>query len=177
MSKTKKMEKISIDKLKENPENPRFIKDSKYKKLVQSIKDFPEMLEKRPIVVDENFIVLGGNMRLKALRELGIKKTWVSVAKNWTKKQKEKFLIKDNIPYGEWDFDILANEWDQDELEAWGLDIPKIFAEDFDDAFEDEGVGYQSQYGVIVKCENEEEQEKIYKDLTGQGFDCKVVVT
>ena len=177
MSKAKKMEKISIDKLKENPENPRYIKDSKFKKLVQSIKEFPEMLEKRPIVVDEDFMVLGGNMRLKACKEAGLKKVYISIAKDWSNEKKKEFIIKDNIGYGEWDFDLLANEWGEEQLDAWGLDIPKIFAENFDDAFEDEGVGYQSQYGVIVKCENEEEQEKIYKDLTGQGFDCKVVVT
>ena len=125
---TKKL--VNIREIKPNTDNPRIIKDHKFKKLVKSIKDFPEMLEKRPIVVDENMIVLGGNMRLKALLEAGVKEVWIDVAEGWTEEQKKEFIIKDNVGFGEWDWDILANEWEPDLLEDWGLDLPDMFEEE-----------------------------------------------
>jgi len=118
--------KIEIHKIKANTNNPRIIKDNKFKKLVKSIKEFPEMLEKRPIVVDENMIVLGGNMRLKACQEAGLKKIDVIIAKGWSEKQKKEFIIKDNVGYGEWDWDILANEWDVKELQDWSVNVPTV---------------------------------------------------
>ena len=127
---------IDISKIKENNNNPRFINKDKFNQLVKSIKKFPEMLEKRPLVVDENNIVLGGNMRLKALKKAGIKKVWIDVAKNWSEDQKKEFIIKDNLGYGEWDFDILANEWDLEQLDDWGLDVP--YVEDEEDNVEPE---------------------------------------
>jgi hypothetical protein len=117
------MEKIEITKIKLNPNNPRLIKDDKFKKLVQSIKDFPEMLEIRPIVVNKDMIILGGNMRYKACKEAGLKQVPIIIA-DLTEDQQKEFLIKDNTSGGEWDFDLLANEWDADKLEAWGLDLP-----------------------------------------------------
>jgi len=117
---------VSIETVKENSSNPRFIKDDRYKKLLKSLKEFPQMLEKRPIVVDESNTVLGGNMRLKACKELGLKEVWIDTAEGWTDKQKSEFIIKDNVGYGEWDWDILANEWDSVELIDWGLDVPDI---------------------------------------------------
>ena len=123
-------EKISIKKVKENPENPRFIRDSKFKKLVKSIKEFPEMLEKRPIVVDENMVVLGGNMRLKACKSAGLFDVWIDKAVGWTDKQKKEFIVKDNVGFGEWDYDLLANEWDVAELNDWGLDFPELMDSD-----------------------------------------------
>ena len=118
----------NASEIKSNPKNPRVIRDEKFAKLVQSLKDFPEMLEKRPLVcftdIDKKLIVLGGNMRLKAANELGIKKLPVILADDWTEEQKAQFLIKDNVGFGEWDFDSLANEWDVDQLEDWGLNIP-----------------------------------------------------
>ena len=122
-------QQVKISQVKANPKNPRIIKDHKFKKLVQSIKDFPEMLEKRPIVVDENMIVLGGNMRLKACLEAGLKEVWIDVA-NWTEEQKQEFIIKDNVGYGEWDWELLANEWEPDLLDKWGLDLPDMFEEE-----------------------------------------------
>lgn len=116
---------VNIAEVKENPNNPRFIKDSKFKKLVKSIKAFPEMLEKRPIVVDEDMVVLGGNMRLKACKSAGLFEVWVDIAQGWTEEQKAEFIVKDNVGFGEWDWDILANEWDVDLLDEWGLDLPK----------------------------------------------------
>jgi hypothetical protein len=120
MSETKK---VSIDKLKPNPDNPRIIKDDKFKKLVQSIKDFPEMLKLRPIVVDKDMVVLGGNMRLRALKDAGVKDVEVIIADNLTDDQKREFIIKDNVGFGEWDWETLANEWDAEQLGEWGLDV------------------------------------------------------
>tara|TARA_R110001632_G_scaffold205944_1_gene329779 strand:- start:83 stop:685 length:603 start_codon:yes stop_codon:yes gene_type:complete len=114
--------KINIFEVKPNAVNPRYIKDNKFKKLVKSIKSFPEMLEKRPIIVDENMIVLGGNMRLKASIEAGLKEVWIDIAEGWSEDQKKEFIIKDNVGFGEWDWDILANSWDSVELSDWGLD-------------------------------------------------------
>jgi site-specific DNA-methyltransferase (adenine-specific) len=130
------MELKKISDIKLNPNNPRLIKDDKFKKLVQSIKDFPEMLDIRPIVVNKDMIILGGNMRYRACKEAGIKEIPVIVTDLSEDKQRE-FLIKDNTSGGEWDWDMLANEWDTDELEAWGLDIPVFDIEDLGTAEED----------------------------------------
>ena len=114
---------MNINEIKPNPNNPRIIKDEKFKKLVKSIQDFPQMLELRPIVIDENNIVLGGNMRLKACIEAGLKDVPVKQAKELTEEQKKEFIVKDNVGYGEWDWSDLANNWETEELEEWGLDI------------------------------------------------------
>jgi DNA modification methylase len=123
-----------------NTENPRIIKDDKFKKLVQSIKDFPEMLEIRPIVVNNEMMILGGNMRLKAIQEIGLKEVPIIKAENLTEQQQREFLIKDNVGFGEWDWDALANDWDPAELNEWGLDVPNmdlIELESEDDNFEE----------------------------------------
>jgi hypothetical protein len=121
---------VQLNKIKPNPNNPRLIKDDKFSKLVQSIKDFPEMMEKRPIVcvtdVDGKIYPLGGNMRYKALKELNYKDipdTWVTMADDWTEEKRREFVIKDNVGFGEWDWEQLSNEWDSEQLEAWGLDL------------------------------------------------------
>jgi DNA modification methylase len=129
---------VNIAAVKENPDNPRFIKDSKFKKLVKSIKAFPEMLEKRPIVVDEDMVVLGGNMRLKACKSAGLFEVWVDIAEGWSQEQKDEFIIKDNVGFGEWDWDILANEWDVRRLDEWGLDLPPMFDDPEPEATEDD---------------------------------------
>ena len=117
------MELVKISKVKPNETNPRFIKDNKFKKLVKSIKEFPEMLKLRPIVVNKDMVVLGGNMRLKACKEAGLKDVWILKADDLTEEQQKEFIVKDNVGFGEWDWDILANEWDVDLLEEWGLEI------------------------------------------------------
>jgi site-specific DNA-methyltransferase (adenine-specific) len=119
-----KINKVKISEVKINPKNPRLIKDDKFKKLVKSIQEFPQMLELRPIVVDENNIVLGGNMRLKACKEAGLKEVFIVKAENLTEQQKDEFIVKDNVGFGEWDWDMLANEWDTELLNDWGLDLP-----------------------------------------------------
>jgi hypothetical protein len=124
---------MNIKEIKPNPSNPRIIKDDKFKKLVKSIQDFPQMLELRPIVIDENNIVLGGNMRLKACIEAGITDVPVKQAKELTEEQKKEFIVKDNVGYGEWDWDDLANNWDEQLLTEWGLDIPNFDAGGFAD--------------------------------------------
>jgi hypothetical protein len=122
------MKEIEIKKIKPNPNNPRIIKDDKFKKLVQSLKDLPEMAKVRPIVVNKDMIVLGGNMRLKAMQEAGWKKAPVEVV-DWDEEKQKQFIIKDNIAYGEWDWDVLANNWDNVELAEWGL-IPTDYGVD-----------------------------------------------
>ena len=121
------MQKVKINAIKTNPKNPRLIKDDKFKKLVKSIQEFPQMLELRPIVVDENNIILGGNMRYKACIEAGLKEIYILKAEDLTEQQKDEFIVKDNVGFGEWDWDILANEWDTDKLQDWGLDLPVYF--------------------------------------------------
>jgi ParB-like chromosome segregation protein Spo0J len=113
---------VSIGQVKPNENNPRIIKDYKFKKLVKSIQDFPQMLQLRPIVVNEDNVVLGGNMRLKACKEAGLKEVYIIQAKDLTEEQQREFIVKDNVGFGEWDWDILANEWDVAQLEDWGLD-------------------------------------------------------
>jgi hypothetical protein len=137
---------MKISQLKPNPNNPRLIKDDKFKKLVTSLREFPEMMEKRPMVcvtdTDGKLYPLGGNMRLKALKEIGYKEipdNWIMLADEWSEEKRKEFVIKDNVSFGEFDWDTLANEWDVEELTEWGLDIPNFdgvvlsdeFGEDF----------------------------------------------
>lgn len=117
-------ETVNIKKLKPNPANPRTIKDDKFHKLVQSVKAFPEMLKLRPIVVNDKMEVLGGNMRLRACIEAGMSEVSIIRASELTEDQQREFIIKDNVGFGEWDMDALANEWDAEELQEWGLDLP-----------------------------------------------------
>jgi len=122
------MKTVKITEVKPNPKNPRIIKDDKFRKLVKSIQEFPDMLNKRPLIVftdtDGKYVVLGGNMRLKACKEIGLKEIPIILADEWTEEQKAEFLIKDNVGFGEWDWDSLANEWDVEKLDEWGLDLP-----------------------------------------------------
>lgn len=141
-------QKVKISEIKPNPNNPRVIKDEKFKKLVKSIEDFPEMLELRPIVVDDDMMVLGGNMRLKALKELKITEVPIIKANELTEDQKKEFIIKDNVWYGEWDWDMLANEWNTDELKDWGLDV--IVPMDYEDKNEEIDVSSFEDEGKIV---------------------------
>jgi len=132
------MIKLPINQVKANPNNPRIIKDDKFKKLVQSIKEFPEMLELRPIIVNEDMVVLGGNMRLKACKEAGLDKVPVIKASNLTEEQQKEFIIKDNVGFGEWDWNDLANNWETEKLQEWGLDIPGFDNEEVLEAEEDD---------------------------------------
>tara|TARA_R110000824_G_scaffold107747_2_gene254271 strand:+ start:6446 stop:6994 length:549 start_codon:yes stop_codon:yes gene_type:complete len=131
------VQKIKIQHLNQNANNPRLIKDTKFNQLVSSIKEFPEMLKIRPIVVDENNVVLGGNMRLRACKEAGLKEVWIEKVENFTEEQKKEFIIKDNVGFGEWEWDILANKWDNVQLKEWGMDVWQPTEENYEDFFED----------------------------------------
>jgi len=174
---TTKQKTIKLSSIKPNPNNPRLIKDDKFYKLLESIKTFGEkMMPLRPIVIDENKIILGGNMRFKALKELGYKEVpadWIKAAKDLTEEQKKEFIIKDNVGFGSWDFDVLANEWDSDLLEGWGLDLPNFESELNEPA--DLSDDLSISYVVEITAENEEEQEKIYNDLINKGYQCRVL--
>jgi hypothetical protein len=122
---------MKLSKIKANPSNPRIIRDEKFKKLVKSIEQFPEMMEKRPMVcvtdIDGLIYPLGGNMRLRALQSMKINEipdSWVVMADEWSEEKRQEFVIKDNLSMGEWSWDDLANEWNVEELTEWGLDVP-----------------------------------------------------
>jgi DNA modification methylase len=136
---------MKLSKIKLNPTNPRIIKDDKFKKLVKSIEDFPEMMAKRPMVcvtdTDGKLYPLGGNMRLKALQELKYKEipdTWVMLADEWSEEKRKEFAIKDNVSFGEFDWDTLANEWNVEEISEWGVDIPNFEIDEVLEAEEDD---------------------------------------
>jgi DNA modification methylase len=174
---------MNINEIKPNPNNPRIIKDIKFKQLVKSIQDFPQMLELRPIVIDENNMVLGGNMRLKACIEAGLKDVPVKQAKDLSEAQKKEFIVKDNIGYGEWDWDDLANNWDAQELTDWGLDIPNfdvnnLEAEEDDFAVPDGGTETDIVLGDLFEigehrllCGDSTDSDQVAKLMNGQKAD------
>jgi ParB-like chromosome segregation protein Spo0J len=169
-----KSELIPISKVKANPNNPRIIKDEKFKKLVKSIQEFPQMLEIRPIVVNEEMIVLGGNMRLKACQEAGLKEVHIIKASELTEEQQKEFIIKDNVGFGEWDWNDLANNWDSDKLEEWGLDIPGF--ENIEEKEQDDlSDKIKSEFRIEIILKNEKEQEITYNKLIGEGYECRLL--
>jgi hypothetical protein len=176
---------MKISKLKSNPSNPRVIKDEKFKKLVKSLQDFPEMMEKRPMVcvtdVDGKLYPLGGNMRLRAIQELGMKEipdTWVMMADDWTEDKRREFTIKDNVGFGEWEWDQLANEWNSDLLVEWGLDVWQqeqevdyslLDDEDVDSELSDMANGVKRAIQIEFEKEHYEEAYELVKFWRGQG--------
>jgi len=162
-----------IQNVKLNPNNPRIIKDDKFKKLVQSIKDFPEMLNIRPIVVNTDMVILGGNMRYKACKEAGLKEIPIIIA-DLTEDQQREFLIKDNVSGGEWDWEVLANEWDSEQLEDWGLDVPNF---DINNETEQNDLSdtIDNLYRIEILCKDEEHQENSYNKLIEQGYECRLL--
>ena len=165
---------MKIQDIKSNPNNPRIIKDNKFKQLVKSIQDFPQMLELRPIVIDENNMVLGGNMRLKACIEAGLQDVPVKQAKDLTEEQKKEFIIKDNVGFGEHNWDKLANDWDVDLLTEWGLDIPNfnVINEQEEKDLSDK---LKSEFKIEIICKSEEEQEQTYNKLIEQNYECRLL--
>ena len=164
------MIKVKVDKVKSNPKNPRLIKDDKFKKLVKSIKDFPEMESVRPIVVNKDMIILGGNMRYKAMIECGYKEVNVEVV-DWSEQKQNEFIIKDNVSYGLNDWDMLANEWDMEQLEDWGMDLPLF--DKIDNLEDGEEIEFEQsvqlippkEYILIMAEPNSEEWENIKETL------------
>lgn len=165
---------MPISAIKQNPNNPRLIKDDKFNKLVKSIKEFPQMLNLRPIVINSDSIVLGGNMRLKACKEAGLKEIPVILADELTEEQQKQFIIKDNVGYGEWDWDDLANNWNAEKLTEWGLDIPNFEVADSKEP-DDLSDKIKSDFRIEVICQNEKEQEITYNKLIEQGFECRLL--
>ena len=166
---------LKISEIKLNPNNPRLIKDDKFEKLVNSIKEFPEMLKIRPIVVNSEMVILGGNMRFKACKEAGLKEIPVIVAKDLTSDQQREFLIKDNVSGGEWDWSLL-NDWDKDELDSWGLDIP--INDKIDNSIEGEEIEIDKSLQIIPKKEYliimADEESDEWEELKSI-FNCKLV--
>jgi DNA modification methylase len=172
-----------ITLIKPNPNNPRIIKDFKFKQLVKSIQDFPQMLELRPIVIDENNIVLGGNMRLKACIEAGLSEVPVIHANNLSEDKKKEFIVKDNVGFGEWDWDDLANNWEIEQLTEWGLDIPNfdanvLEAEEDDFAVPDGGIETDIVLGDLFEigehrllCGDSTDSDQVAKLMNGQKAD------
>jgi hypothetical protein len=182
------MKLVKISQVKPNPKNPRIIKDDKFKKLVKSIQEFPDMLNKRPLVVftdtDGKFVVLGGNMRLKACKEIGLKEIPIIVADEWTEEQKNEFLIKDNVGFGEWDWDMLANEWDVEKIQDWGLDLPvdlsvtELEAEEDDFSVPEGGIETDIVLGDLFEigehrllCGDSIDSDQVAKLMNGQKAD------
>lgn len=168
---------IKLSSIKANPNNPRVIKDSKFEKLKQSIQEFPKMMELRPMVINSDSIVLGGNMRLKALKELGYKevpKEWIKSADDLTEDEQRQFIIKDNVGFGEHDWEMLNAEWDLTELEEWGLDIPE-WDNDNETELKDLSSTIESLYRIEIICKDEEHQENSYNKLIEQGYECRLL--
>ena len=164
------IEDINIKLIIPNPSNPRIIKDTKFAKLVKSIKDFPEMLAIRPIVVDHYMVVLGGNMRLKACIEAGLKRVSIIRANNLTADQQKEFIIKDNVGYGEWDWDILANQWDEHLLNDWGLEVP-VFEPTVEPEPEESPVDL---FLIEMTFDSEELRQKAYQELIEKGYNVRL---
>lgn len=168
---------MNIKDIKPNPNNPRIIKDDKFKKLVQSIKEFPKMMELRPIIVDENNIIQGGNMRYKALQELGYKDIpdeWVKQGKDLTPDQWKEFVIKDNVGFGEWDMQILSNDWNADLLIEWGIEIVP-FKNNVEEEHSDISEQIEIQYKIEISCVSEQEQEILYNEFIKREIECRLL--
>ena len=174
---------LKISQIKVNPNNPRVIKDEKFKKLVKSIEEFPEMLKLRPIVIDENNMILGGNMRFKACEHLKMKEVWVERAEDLSEEKKNEFIVKDNVGFGEWDWELLGNLFDDDQLGEWGLDIPEFNGEKniaTEDNFEVPADGFETEIvlgdlieigGHRLLCGDSTNSDQVAKLMNGEKAD------
>ncbi len=156
------MKKINIKSIILNKNNPRRKNDESYQKLVQSIKDFPKMMELRPIVIGEDNVVLGGNMRLKALKDLGYKEiptNWIKLATDLTEDEQKEFIIKDNLSFGLWDYEILKADFSTEDLYNWGLEMPDFLEDDdinLDDFFEETDIVKAEKFKLILEYTEDE---------------------
>lgn len=157
---------MKLSEIKSNPDNPRIIRDAKFEQLKKSIQEFPAMLELRPMIIDAAGVVLGGNMRLRALQDLGYKEipdTWVKRAEELTEDEKRRFVIVDNVGYGEWDWETIANAWDADEVREWGLDVPGFDVQDYSDKNQEVDVdGFEDE--MIIRLKYTEDEYRIVRD-------------
>ncbi len=168
--KVSQVEIVSVSEIQINKDNPRYIKDKEFQELVASIKSFPKMMEARPIIVDENGIILGGNMRYRAALELGYTEVHIVKITDATEEQKREFIIKDNVSKGEWDWDMIADNWDYGQLTEWGLVIAGI---DLNDEFSDKE-GYNFQNKVVVEFTTTEEAQVYFETITKQGLKARL---
>jgi ParB-like chromosome segregation protein Spo0J len=168
---------IKLAEIKSNPNNPRLIKDDKFKLLCERIQSNPNTLKYRPIVIDVNNIIQAGNMRFKALKELGYKEVpdeWIVKADDLTDEQMREFVVVDNVGYGEWDYELLKNQYSAEELSDWGVDVP-VFDEESNEDFDDKSSQIKSLFKIEVECKDEQEQEVIYNKLIEQGLSCRLL--
>ena len=156
---------VKVSQIKPNPNNPRVIKDDNFQKLVQSLKSFPEMSKVRPIVVNQDMIVLGGNMRLKAMKEAGWKEAPVEVV-DWDEQKQKEFIIKDNVGFGEWDWQMIAADWDKDELNDWGLEVPEFSHQDYSDKNEEIDIDALDTEMIIKLKYTEDEYQLVREQLS-----------
>lgn len=167
---------MKLSEIKPNPNNPRIIKDANFEKLCKSIQEFPKMMALRPIVIDQDNMVLGGNMRLKVLQHLKFKDIpdeWVKRAADLTEDEQRRFIIADNVSGGEWDVEDLSANWDRQELEDWGLEIewPVNISNEINDLSDE----LNDTFEVVVSCKDEKHQEQIYNKLISEGYECRVL--
>lgn len=166
---------ILLSTLQPNKDNPRTISKEQFQKLKTSLKKLPKMMQLRPIIIDKDGVIQGGNMRYKALIDLGyteVPEEWVRLANDFTKKELNEFIIKDNVGFGEWDYEMLANEWEDIDLESWGVDLPTtIDSEDKDR----KSVNLEKRYIIEISCMDEQQQEEFYNTLSLEGYLCKVI--
>jgi ParB-like chromosome segregation protein Spo0J len=171
------LETVKISRVIPNEDNPRYIKEDKFKKLVQSLKDFPEMAAVRPIVVNKEMVALGGNMRLKAMQEAGWSEVPVKIV-DWSEEKQREFIIKDNVGFGEWDWDELANTWETEELNEWGMDVWRpekdvdysiLDEEDVDDQLEGMADGVKKAIQIEFKAEHYKEAYQLVKSFRDAG--------
>jgi len=161
--------------LKPNPDNPRFIRDAKYRELIESMESFPKMQEYKPIIVDENMMVLAGNMRLRAAKELKWETVWIDDLSGWTEKEKREFIIRDNTHAGEWDMDDLANKYSVDELKGFGLELPGLYNELSEDETQEREELFGEEWFVNVECDNEKIASVLFQELKDRGLIVKIV--
>lgn len=173
------MKEVKLSSIIENPTNPRFIRDDKFEKLKKSIEEFPRMLELRPIVVNDDMVIVGGNMRYKALQDLGytkIPENWLKKASDFTPEELRKFIILDNSGFGEWDYDLLKQQYEVVELEAWGITVPHYEPVNPDDFFNNHEEEEKPHTKKIVLEYGEEEYEKVIQAIENLGGSAEQVI-
>lgn len=170
------IKKVKLSQIKLNPDNPRNINKVQMDRLVKSLREFPEMLEIREIVTDEDMITLGGNMRLRALREAGAKECIAKIVTGLTPKQRREFIVKDNGQWGSWDFDVLANAWDDLPLVDWGVDIPKEWGNE-NNAGGSNDLSIEQKFMIVIDCESENQQVELLGRFQGEGLTCKALIS
>ena len=165
-----------ISEIKLNPDNPRTISNKDMELLIKSLKEFPEMLHLREIVVDENMVVLGGNMRLLTLQKMGASDCQIRMVSGLTPEQKREFVIKDNSNFGRYDFDTLANEWSDLPLADWGVDLPDDWIKNNEKTNQNINEIYELKYNVIVECDNEAQQKELLTRFEEEGLICRALI-